>query len=64
MYSRCILSDLVTYCQKENVPFTTFQNFSEILDILKHIVSGETSVEAVAAGNGNNRKHDDSRNHS
>ena len=43
-------SDLVTYCENENVPFTTFQNFSEILERLKDIVSGKISVKDVAGG--------------
>ncbi|CZR58864.1 related to Phosphoserine phosphatase [Phialocephala subalpina] len=41
--------DLVTYCENENVLFTTFQTFSEILDVLKNIVLGKLSVEDVAA---------------
>ncbi|EHK99794.1 putative Uncharacterized phosphatase [Glarea lozoyensis 74030] len=39
--------DLVTYCQNEKVPFTTFQNFNEILETVKSIVSGETDVAEV-----------------
>ncbi|PMD65472.1 uncharacterized protein K444DRAFT_608062 [Hyaloscypha bicolor E] len=42
--------DLVTYCKNEKVPFKTFENFSEILGILKDIVAGKTSVKDVAAG--------------
>ncbi|KAK5059713.1 hypothetical protein LTR84_009596 [Exophiala bonariae] len=42
--------DLVTYCQKENVPFTTFRDFSQILGIMKRIVSGDVSVKDVADG--------------
>jgi 2-hydroxy-3-keto-5-methylthiopentenyl-1-phosphate phosphatase len=41
--------DLVTYCKKQNVPYTTFENFHEILGTVKRIVSGETSVKEVAA---------------
>jgi 2-hydroxy-3-keto-5-methylthiopentenyl-1-phosphate phosphatase len=44
------MSDLVTYCKNEKVPFKTFENFSEILGILKDIVAGKTSVKDVAAG--------------
>ncbi|KAL2067804.1 hypothetical protein VTL71DRAFT_15900 [Oculimacula yallundae] len=40
--------DLVTYCKNENVPHTTFQNFSEILATVKDIVAGKTSVHEVA----------------
>lgn len=39
--------DLVTYCENENVPHTTFQTFSEILATVKEIVSGKTSVDEV-----------------
>jgi 2-hydroxy-3-keto-5-methylthiopentenyl-1-phosphate phosphatase len=44
------LSDLVTYCKNEKVPFKTFENFSEILGTLKDIVAGKTSVQNVASG--------------
>ncbi|PVH79758.1 hypothetical protein DL98DRAFT_460519 [Cadophora sp. DSE1049] len=40
--------DLVTYCEKENVPYTTFQDFSEILATVKDIVAEKTSVHVVA----------------
>jgi hypothetical protein len=42
-------SDLVTYCENEKVPFKTFENFSEILGIMKDIVAGTISVKDVAA---------------
>jgi hypothetical protein len=48
-YADCGL-DLVVYCENENVPFKTFENFSEILDTLKKIVAGRISVKDVAAG--------------
>ncbi|KAN0120045.1 HAD-like domain containing protein [Hyaloscypha variabilis] len=41
--------DLVTYCQNEKVPFKTFDDFSEILGIVKDIVAGKVSVKDVAA---------------
>jgi hypothetical protein len=41
--------DLVTYCEREKVPFTTFRNFGEILRTVKGIVGGDTSVEEVMA---------------
>ncbi len=44
--------DLVTYCKNEKVPFKTFENFLEILDVVKDIVAGKISVENVAAGGG------------
>lgn len=40
--------DLVTYCEKENVPFTTFKDFSDILAVVKDVVSGKVSVQEVA----------------
>ncbi|KAK4154554.1 HAD-like domain-containing protein [Chaetomidium leptoderma] len=42
--------DLVTYCEKENVPFTTFENFSDIHETIKDIVAGKLSVKAAATG--------------
>ncbi|KAH8648761.1 HAD-like domain-containing protein [Tricladium varicosporioides] len=42
--------DLVTYCKKEGVPFTTFRDFNQILGIVQKIVGGEVSVEDIAAG--------------
>jgi hypothetical protein len=43
-------SNLVTYCKNENVPFKMFENFSEILGILKDIVAGKMGVKDIAAG--------------
>jgi 2-hydroxy-3-keto-5-methylthiopentenyl-1-phosphate phosphatase len=45
------LSDLVTYCKNEKVPFKTFENFSEILATLKDIVAGKIGVKDVGGGN-------------
>jgi 2-hydroxy-3-keto-5-methylthiopentenyl-1-phosphate phosphatase len=42
-------SDLVTYCENEKVPFKAFENFSEILGIMKDIVAGQISVKEVVA---------------
>jgi len=41
-------SDLVTYCENEKVTFKTFENFSEILGVMKDIVAGKISVKDVA----------------
>ncbi|RDL39960.1 Uncharacterized protein BP5553_04300 [Venustampulla echinocandica] len=41
--------DLVTYCARENVPFTVFEDFSSILATVKDIVAGKTDVVKVAA---------------
>lgn len=40
--------DLVRYCVRENVPFTVFEDWSEILAKVKAIVEGKTSVEDAA----------------
>ncbi|KAK4110806.1 hypothetical protein N656DRAFT_180412 [Canariomyces notabilis] len=42
--------DLVTYCEKERVPFKTFQNFSDILATVKEIVAGRITVKQAATG--------------
>ncbi|KAK3687803.1 HAD-like domain-containing protein [Podospora appendiculata] len=42
--------DLVTYCENQRVPFTTFENFSEILSTVKDIVAGKLSVKDAATG--------------
>jgi 2-hydroxy-3-keto-5-methylthiopentenyl-1-phosphate phosphatase len=50
--TNCLLMieiDLVTYCEKENVPFTTFRDFGEILKTVKGIVGSEMTVEEVMA---------------
>ena len=40
--------DLVTYCEKEGVPFTTFSDWSTILEMTKEIYEGRKSVKKVA----------------
>ncbi|PSR90642.1 HAD-like domain-containing protein [Coniella lustricola] len=40
--------DLVAYCEKEKVPFTTFKDFSDILAVVKDVVSGKVSVQEAA----------------
>lgn len=40
--------DLVSWCVRENVPFTTFQTWREILDGCKQIMAGEQSVAEIA----------------
>ncbi|KAF2482899.1 HAD-like domain-containing protein [Neohortaea acidophila] len=40
--------DLVSYCVKENVPFTTFNDWSSILATVKEIVEGKTSIQDAA----------------
>jgi len=40
----------VTYCERQDVPFVTFKDFSSILATVKNIVAGETSCSAEAKG--------------
>ncbi|KAJ9363375.1 hypothetical protein DTO280E4_2783 [Paecilomyces variotii] len=40
--------DLVLYCEREGVPYTTFRDWSTILATTKQIYDGTTSVERVA----------------
>ncbi|KAG7287291.1 hypothetical protein NEMBOFW57_006799 [Staphylotrichum longicolle] len=42
--------DLVTYCEKENVPFQTFEDFSDIHATVKDIVEGKLTHTAAATG--------------
>jgi len=41
--------DLVTYCVKQDVPFTIFEDWSSILATVKKIAAGDTDVKKVAA---------------
>lgn len=41
--------DLVEYCKRENVPYTEFNDFSDIARDVENIVEGRTTVEAVLA---------------
>ncbi|CZT24998.1 related to Phosphoserine phosphatase [Ramularia collo-cygni] len=41
--------DLISYCARENVPFTVFETWSDILREVKKIVAGETTVKQAAA---------------
>ncbi|GAD97828.1 conserved hypothetical protein [Paecilomyces variotii No. 5] len=40
--------DLVLYCQREGVPYTTFRDWSTILATTKRIYDGATSTERIA----------------
>ncbi|KAJ4403081.1 hypothetical protein N0V82_010711 [Gnomoniopsis sp. IMI 355080] len=42
--------DLVLYCEREKVPFTTFNDFSDILSVVKDVVSGKVSIKDAATG--------------
>ena len=45
-----LLQDLVTFCENESVPFTTFENFHDILETVKAIHEGKLSVKEAATG--------------
>ncbi|KAF2265728.1 hypothetical protein CC78DRAFT_615574 [Lojkania enalia] len=40
--------DLISYCAKENVPFTVFEDWSSILEKVKEITAGKTTVQEAA----------------
>ncbi|PSN62015.1 2-hydroxy-3-keto-5-methylthiopentenyl-1-phosphate phosphatase-like protein [Corynespora cassiicola Philippines] len=40
--------DLISYCARENVPFTVFEDWSSILAKCKEIVEGKTTVQEAA----------------
>jgi 2,3-diketo-5-methylthio-1-phosphopentane phosphatase len=40
--------DLIAYCARENVPFTVFQDWSNILEKCKAIVEGKTTAQQAA----------------
>ncbi|KAI9845088.1 MAG: hypothetical protein M1837_005092 [Sclerophora amabilis] len=41
--------DLVTYCERQGVPYTIFDDWKSILDTTKDIVAGKKTVEKIAA---------------
>ena len=40
--------DLITYCEREEIPFTVFEGWSSILETTKDIYEGRTNVKEVA----------------
>lgn len=42
------IADLIRYCARENVPFTVFEDWSDILKVVKKIHAGETTVHEAA----------------
>ncbi len=46
---RCA-TELVDYCEAENVPFTTFNTFAEISATVKKIAAGKLDVKDAATG--------------
>lgn len=51
--------DLIRYCAKENVPFTVFEDWSTILEKVKEITSGKTTVHDAAREGYEEYKKDD-----
>ena len=45
-----VVPDLVTFCEREKVPFRTFRNFYDILTTVKDIAAGKLSVKEAASG--------------
>lgn len=56
--SRLTTADLVTYCEREGIPFTVFENWSSILATTKDIYSGKVSVKTVAEEGLESVRHD------
>lgn len=48
MIAKHVLPDLIRYCARENVPFTVFEDWSDILKVVKKIHAGEISVHDAA----------------
>ena len=44
-----VSKDLISYCVREKVPYTVFEDWSTILSTCKSIVAGQTNVKEVAA---------------
>ncbi|CAG7916101.1 unnamed protein product [Penicillium olsonii] len=44
-----LVPDLVTYCQRRGMPYTTFENWSTILETTKDILGGTVTASEVAA---------------
>ncbi|KAI1334044.1 HAD-like domain-containing protein [Xylariaceae sp. FL0016] len=42
--------DLVTYCENQKVPFTVFNDFSDIHKVVADVVDGKMSVQDAATG--------------
>lgn len=40
--------DLVVYCERRGMPYTTFENWSTILSTTKDILAGKVSAQEVA----------------
>jgi hypothetical protein len=40
--------DLITYCERQGIPFTVFEDWSTILATTKDINSGKVSLKKVA----------------
>ena len=44
-------NDLAAYCTRENIPHILFENFHEVVPVVRKVVGGELSVrDALALG--------------
>ena len=41
--------DLITFCERDGFPFTTFEDWSSIMATTKELYDGKTTLKAVAA---------------
>jgi hypothetical protein len=46
--SLTVALDLISFCVKEDVPFTVFSDWSDILSKVQEIVAGKTNVKDAA----------------
>ncbi|KAI9729197.1 MAG: hypothetical protein M1834_007104 [Cirrosporium novae-zelandiae] len=54
--------DLVDYCRRENIPFTTFEDWTTILATVQDLVAGKTTAKQVASEGWEKSKADNSTN--
>lgn len=47
--TNCV-ADLVTYCERRKMPYTTFKDWSTILETTQKILSGEVKASEVKTG--------------
>jgi 2-hydroxy-3-keto-5-methylthiopentenyl-1-phosphate phosphatase len=42
----------VTWCEREGIPFTVFNDFSDIYKVVKDVYDGKLTVKQAATGRG------------
>lgn len=40
---------MITYCERENIPFTVFHDFADIHKVVQEVIEGKTTTAEVAA---------------